>query len=88
MVKHQVKGRVLDGILYKNSRQAVKFWQHDGYGIKVRDLHNVDGVVIDTRYDGKLYASATTIQEYGIPHTFNGDEEQLILKVKYWRGVR
>lgn len=83
----KVKGRVIDGILYKNSKQAIKFWKHDGYGIKLADLHNIQGVVIDTQYDGKLYASLTTLEEHGIPHTF-GDEKQLILPVKHWRGAR
>lgn len=83
-----MKGRVLDGILYKNDRQAVKFWKYGGYGVKVADLHNVVGVVIDTQYDGKLYTSVSNLEEHGIPHVFGESEKQLILPVEHWRRVK
>jgi hypothetical protein len=87
MKPHKVHGRVIDNILHKDGKKVVKFWKHDGYGIDVRDLHNVNGVVLDTQYDGKLYASTSTLREYGIDHMFK-DEKQLILPVKHWRKVR
>lgn len=88
MKAKQVKGRVVDDILYKNVRQAVKFYKYDGYGIKISDMHNIIGIVIETKYDGKLYTSISNLWEHGIPHIFNEDERQLILPVKYWRGVK
>lgn len=87
-----MKGRVVDNILYKNGRKVVKFWKHDGYGLNVADLHEVNGVVIDSQYDGKLYTSTSNLYEHGISHTFINKsgraEQQLILPVQYWREVK
>lgn len=80
------KGSIRDGILYKTPTQAVKFWAKDGYGIRVADLHNVEGVILDTKYDGKLYAPTWLIEQEGEEHMF-GDEKQLILKTEKWRVV-
>lgn len=88
---NKVKGHIIDDILYKTEKQAVKFWKHGGYGVKVADLHNVLGVVIDTQYDGKLYTPVSNLEEHGIPHTFfdkaGKPEKQLILPVSYWKKV-
>ena len=83
----KVKGVVRDNILYKNGKQALKFWKYDGYGVKVEDLHEVNGVVLDTKYDGRLYAPVSVLREHGIQHFF-GDEEQLILELNHWKGVK
>lgn len=82
-----MKGRVLDNILYKDLKKTKKFFKYDGYGINTADLHEVLGVVIETKYDGKLYTSVSNLEENGIPWDFNG-ERQLILPVKFWRNVR
>lgn len=85
---NKVRGRVIDGILQKTSKQAIKFWKYNGYGIRVSDLHNVEGVVIETEYDGKLYTNISNLEEHGIEHTYKDEEKQLILPVRYWRKVR
>jgi hypothetical protein len=85
--QHRVHGRIVDGILHKDGNKVVKFWKHNGYGIDVRDLHNILGVVLDTQYDGKLYASLSTIEANGIDNMF-GEEKQLILPVEHWRKVK
>ena len=88
----KVHGRVVDGILYKTAKQAKKFWKHEGYGVAVADTHNVQGIVIQTQYDGKLYTNVPNLEEHGIAHTFidpkGKEEKQLILPVQYWREVR
>lgn len=83
----KTRGRVLEGVLQKNQRQAKKFWKYDGYGVKVADLHEVTGVLLDTMYDGRLYVPLSTLRQHGIQHWF-GDEEQLILPVQYWKKVK
>lgn len=92
MIKHSIKGRVLDNILHKNIKQALKFFKHNGYGVRVADLHEVNGVLLDTKYDGRLYAPVSLLYKYGIEHTFvnkSGEEEkQLVMPVEYWREVR
>lgn len=85
-VKPPKHGRVVDGVLYKGGKAVVKFFQHDGYGLNVNDLHEVNGVLLDTKYDGRLYAPVSVLREHGIPHDFEG-EQQLILPVKFWRVI-
>lgn len=80
-------GRVVDGVLQKGGTAVVKFWAFDGYGINVADLHEVTGVLLDTKYDGRLYTPLSVLREHGIEHDFNG-EKQLILKVEYWRKIQ
>lgn len=81
MVSH---GRInKDGFLEKKGDAVVKFFKHDGYAVPVDDLDKVKGVLLHTRYDGILFASADCFRTYGIRNDFNG-EEQLVLPVKYW----
>ncbi len=86
-VKPPKHGRVVDGVLHKAGTAIVKFWKHDGYAINVSDLHEVNGVLLDTKYDGRLYAPVSVLREHGIPNDFEG-EEQLVLPVKYWRVIQ
>ena len=84
----KVHGRIEDGILIKDGKKVVKFWKHNGYGIAVTDLvGGVNGVILDTQYDGKLYSSVDNLFENGIRHQF-GEEKQVILPVQYWRRVQ
>lgn len=80
-------GVVRDNILYKNGKQAIKFWKYDGYGVNVADLHEVNGIVLDTKYNGRIYAPVSVLREHGIHHWF-GDEEQLVLKVEFWKEIK
>lgn len=85
---HKVHGRVEDGILVKDGKKVVKFWKHNGYGIDIDDLTGgVNGVVLETQYDGKLYSSVSNLFENGIRHDFQG-EKQIILPLEFWRGVK
>lgn len=82
-----MKGRVDEHILHKRGRQVQKFFKHNGYGINVDDLHEINGIVLETKYDGKLFTSVSNLRENGITHYF-GEEKQLILPVQYWRQVK
>ncbi len=78
-----MKGTVIDNNLVKRGKQVQKYWKHNGYAVATRDLEQIQGVVLHTEYDGKLYARRDQFYADGIENTYNG-EQQLILPTKYW----
>ena len=78
-----MKGTIQDNILVKRGKLVVKFFKHNGYAVPVKDLEQVRGVKLYTKYDGILYADRHVFHQHGLWNDFKG-EEQLILPVKYW----
>lgn len=78
-----MKGTIIDNNLVKKGKQVVKYWKHNGYAVAEKDLEQIQGVILHTQYDGKLYARRDMFYRNGIENTYNG-EKQIVLPTKYW----
>ena len=78
-----MKGTIIDNILVKRGKQVQKFWKYSGYAVAIKDLEQVRGVKLHTKYDEILYADRHLFYKEGIENTYNG-EKQLVLPTKFW----
>lgn len=72
-----------DGTLVKRGKQVVLFRLHDGFGVGLDVLNQVNAV--EVHYHGETYtATRADFRKHGIIADYQGYETQFILPRKFW----